>query len=61
MAVSIVLTIPITVLHAYYLDLQTYVLRVDIVLNAIALFFIACEALMSVHLFFTLTLAASKF
>ena len=34
---SWVLAAPITVLHAYYMSLQTYVLRVDLVINALAL------------------------
>ena len=35
--------IPIIALHGYYLDLQTYVTRVDRVLNALGLFFVCSE------------------
>jgi len=34
---SWVLAAPIIVLHSYYMSLQTYVLRVDLVINALAL------------------------
>lgn len=37
--------IPVLALHGYYLDLQTYVTRVDTVLNALALFFVCSEFL----------------
>ena len=36
-------------------------LRVDIVLNAIAFCFVAFELIISIHLLFTLSLAASRF
>jgi hypothetical protein len=37
LVLSWVLAAPIIVLHAYYMSLQTYVLRVDLVINALAL------------------------
>ena len=35
-------------LHVYYLYLQTYVLRLDVILNAIALAFLAAEVLIGI-------------
>jgi hypothetical protein len=45
---SLALSIPIVVLHAYYISLQTYVLRLDVIVNAIALVFVGWEALFGV-------------
>eukprot|EP01031_Cornospumella_fuschlensis_P041495 gene41496-50637_t len=45
---SLLLAIPMIILHAYYIALQTYVLRVDVVLNAVALVFLGLQTLLSV-------------
>jgi hypothetical protein len=42
---ALVLTVPVVVLHAYYIELQTYVLRLDVIINGIALAFCAWEGL----------------
>lgn len=47
-AFALVLAAPIVVLHVYYLYLQTYVLRLDLILNAIALAFVAAEVLVGI-------------
>lgn len=44
---------PIIVLHAYYMSLQTYILRIDVVINALALTFVGLEVILSVLVFFT--------
>ena len=45
---ALALAAPIAVLHVYYLYLQTYVLRLDVILNAIALAFLAAEVLIGI-------------
>mmetsp|Transcript_26954 Transcript_26954/g.45092 ORF Transcript_26954/g.45092 Transcript_26954/m.45092 type:complete len:148 (+) Transcript_26954:84-527(+) len=58
---SLILSIPMIILHAYYISLQTYVLRVDIVLNSIALFLLAAEAILTLFVFLNIYLASRKF
>ena len=43
---SIVLAVPVIVAHVYFISLQTYVLRVDIIINAIGLVFVGIECLL---------------
>eukprot|EP01040_Poterioochromonas_malhamensis_P000066 gene66-70_t len=45
--ISLLLSMPMIVLHVYYITLQTYVLRVDLVINAIGLIFLGFEILIS--------------
>jgi transmembrane protein 216 len=56
-----VLTVPILVYHSYLLDLQTYVMRVDLVLNGIGIFFVALEFLLSIGLLLGLIQEAKRF
>jgi hypothetical protein len=42
---SLALAAPVIIFHAYMVRLQTYVLRIDEVTNAIALCFVAAEVL----------------
>jgi hypothetical protein len=44
---SLCLSAPVIVFHAYYLRLQTYVLRLDIIIQSIAQAFVAAEAMFS--------------
>ena len=44
---SICLAVPMIVGMTYYLTLQTYVLRLDLILNAIGLAFVSAEMLLS--------------
>ena len=46
---SLILTAPIIIFHAYYISLQVYVLRLDVIIQAIALVFVGVEALLSLY------------
>lgn len=46
---SLCLSAPVVIFHVYYLQLQTYVLRLDVVVQGIALAFVGAEALMQVR------------
>ena len=46
---SLCLGAPIVIFHVYYLQLQTYVLRLDAVVQGIALAFVGAEALLQVR------------
>lgn len=58
---SLVLALPIIVLHAYYIELQTYVLRVDVVINAIAFFLLGSEVILSIFVLISLVIASRRF
>ncbi|KAJ1417692.1 hypothetical protein B484DRAFT_400722 [Ochromonadaceae sp. CCMP2298] len=58
---SLVLAMPMIVLHAYYISLQTYILRIDIVLNSIALVLLGSETILSVMVFLNIYLASRKY
>lgn len=45
---SLGLAIPVVLLYAYVLSLQTYVLRLDIIVATVGLVFVALESLLSV-------------
>lgn len=57
---AILLSLPMFVLHVYYIALQTYVLRVDVAMNAIALVFLGMETLMSVASFFNIIISTRR-
>ena len=59
--ISILLTLPIIVLHAYYIEIQTYVLRVDVVINAIAFFMLGSEFIVSIFVLISFIIASRKF
>mmetsp|Transcript_29991 Transcript_29991/g.76921 ORF Transcript_29991/g.76921 Transcript_29991/m.76921 type:complete len:148 (+) Transcript_29991:193-636(+) len=44
---SILLSLPLIALHTYYMQFQTYVLRLEVILNAAALFFIGVQDLIA--------------
>mmetsp|Transcript_29331 Transcript_29331/g.50303 ORF Transcript_29331/g.50303 Transcript_29331/m.50303 type:complete len:147 (-) Transcript_29331:34-474(-) len=58
---SLILALPMIVLHAYYISLQTYILRVDIVINAIAFFLLGMEVILSGIVCLNVFLASRKF
>mmetsp|Transcript_702 Transcript_702/g.1153 ORF Transcript_702/g.1153 Transcript_702/m.1153 type:complete len:147 (+) Transcript_702:54-494(+) len=58
---SMLLSLPIIVLHAYYMELQLYVLRAEVVLNAIAIFFVGVEFIVSFFVVFSFLAASRKF
>ncbi len=58
---SLVLGCPILLAHSYYITLQTYVLRVDVVINGVAFFFVGAEMVMSALTLAQLFLASRKF
>jgi hypothetical protein len=58
---SIILALPIIVMHAYYIELQTYVLRVDVVINAIAFFMLGSEVIVSILVLVSFIIASRKF
>jgi len=58
---SLVLGAPILVAHSYFITLQTYVLRVDVVINSIAFFLVGMEMLMSTLTLSQIFLASRKF
>mmetsp|Transcript_8901 Transcript_8901/g.7946 ORF Transcript_8901/g.7946 Transcript_8901/m.7946 type:complete len:148 (+) Transcript_8901:51-494(+) len=58
---SVLLALPLFVLHAYYIDLQTYVMKVDLVINAIAFFFLGIETFSSLYLMFIFRVASTRF
>ncbi|KAF5839358.1 hypothetical protein DUNSADRAFT_1042 [Dunaliella salina] len=45
---SLVLALPLLAMYAYFIDFQTYVLKVDLILNGIALGFIGLQVLLSI-------------
>lgn len=45
---SIILAVPVIIFHVYYLRLQTYVLRLEQVINSISLVFVCFEVVLSV-------------
>ncbi|XP_033101852.1 transmembrane protein 216-like [Anneissia japonica] len=47
LAVSVALSVPVIFVYIYYLIWQTYVLRVEVILNAIQLVFLAFEIIFS--------------
>lgn len=59
--VSLILTPGIIVLHAYYIELQTYVLRVDVVINAIAFFMLGAEFIIGIFVLISFIIANRKF
>ena len=58
---SLVLGIPVLLAHSYYITLQTYVLRIDVVLNGVAFFLVGSEMLMSFLTLSQIFLASRKF
>ncbi len=58
---SLVLGCPILLAHSYYITLQTYVLRVDVVINGVAFFIVGAEMVMSALTLAQLFLASRKF
>jgi len=58
---SIILTLPIIVMHAYYIELQTYVLRVDVVINSIAFFMLGSEFFISIFVLISFIIASRRF
>lgn len=61
LAWSIFFSIPIFVLYGYYLDLQTYVLRVDIVINSVGFFFLIAETLGAMFMLLKMNFSSVKF
>jgi transmembrane protein 216 len=59
--ISLLLAVPIIILHAYYLAAQTYVLRVDIVINAIAFVFLGIELLFSILVILNVFTSSTRF
>ena len=57
-AYSIGWSIPIITLHSYYIDLQTYITRVDVVLNALGLALVGLEVLTSAWTIFASNMSA---
>lgn len=57
---GLILAIPLFVLHSYYMELQTYVLLVDMVINAIALFFLSTETLLAILMIINISIAAKQ-
>jgi len=51
LAWSIALSAPVLVAHTYFLRLQTYVLRLDVIINSISLVFIGLELILSITTF----------
>ncbi len=47
LAWSSLLSLTVVLLHAFYITEQTYVLRVDVIVNAIGLVFVALETLLA--------------
>lgn len=58
---SLVLGVPILVAHSYLITLQTYVLRVDVVLNSIAFILVGLEMIIGSLTLSQLFLASRKF
>mmetsp|Transcript_3683 Transcript_3683/g.5414 ORF Transcript_3683/g.5414 Transcript_3683/m.5414 type:complete len:149 (+) Transcript_3683:115-561(+) len=48
---SIAMSIPLLVGHSYFLRLQTYVLRFDVIINAVSVVFICVEFILSIITF----------
>lgn len=48
MSVSVLVLVPCTVLSVYYLMLQTFVLRLEFILNAVLLCFYSLEMLLGI-------------
>lgn len=48
MSVSLLVLVPCTVLSVYYLMLQTFVLRLEFILNAVLLCFYSLEMLLGI-------------
>ena len=61
LGISWALASPIIVLHAYYMSLQTYILRIDLVINSLALVFVGLETIGSVFVFLTFLQASRRF
>jgi len=59
--ISVILSLPIIVMHAYYIELQTYVLRVDVVINAIAFFMLGSEFIVSIFVLISFVISSRKF
>lgn len=53
LAWSMLLSLTVVLLHVFYMTEQTYVLRVDVITNAIGLTFVALETLLGVLAGFT--------
>lgn len=58
---SLVLGVPILVVHSYFITLQTYVLRVDVVLNSIAFVIVGLQMIIGAMTLSQLFLASRKF
>jgi hypothetical protein len=58
---SLALGIPILVAHSYFISLQTYVLRVDVVINSIAFILVGGEMIVGALTLSQLFLASRKF
>jgi hypothetical protein len=58
---SLILGAGIIVLYVYYITLMTYILRVDVVLNAIGLFFTGLEMLLTIFVVIKVQSAAQNF
>ncbi|TMW66476.1 hypothetical protein Poli38472_004241 [Pythium oligandrum] len=52
---SLILSIPVILCHVYYIQLQTYVVRLDTFVNGLALFFVCYETLLSILALLLLT------
>lgn len=61
MSFSLLLGLPILVTHSYLITLQTYVLRVDIVINAIAFILVGLEMIACALTLSQIFLASRKF
>ena len=57
---GLVLSLPIIVLHSYYISLQTYILRVDVVMNSIGLILVIIEFLLAITLVVNITSASKR-
>ena len=58
---SLVLGVPVLVAHSYFITLQTYVLRVDVVLNSIAFIIVGLQMLVAALTLSNIFLASRKF
>mmetsp|Transcript_10895 Transcript_10895/g.17834 ORF Transcript_10895/g.17834 Transcript_10895/m.17834 type:complete len:147 (+) Transcript_10895:85-525(+) len=61
LAVALFFTIPIIVLHAYYIELQLYVMRVDVALNSLGLFFAGLEFIIGFFVFISFFVANRRY
>mmetsp|Transcript_22770 Transcript_22770/g.31215 ORF Transcript_22770/g.31215 Transcript_22770/m.31215 type:complete len:145 (+) Transcript_22770:26-460(+) len=61
LTLSLVLAVGVIVLHAYYISLMTYILRVDLVINGIGLALTGLEFILSIIVIVNISAAEKKF